>query len=1044
MSLTSRLHRPRPARSARAPRRAGPVELAVGAALVAGGLLASSCTGNPSCVFGPGCAAGAGGSSNAPAAVVPANGQWISEQLPVVTDVFPSGAGVAPSSPIVLVFNESMNEDSLEGAFEIIPIAGNIVMPPLTNVGAFLVGAGRVLVLVPETDLDVGNYVVQAAATVGSSGGGPNQGAPEQPTDLTGQRLDHAIGEQLGQGFTVTSPPAVTPSVVMTWPRDGDSTASETPDVVVVFDRAIDDTTVNDSSFGVTIDGMDPAFDPAPMPLGVPGGGTETRVYTWRSLDDAGEPAPLGHDEQIRITLSPIGFKIADTERELLPATTVDFRTLLFATPKNAALLSSPPDAIGIENLTANGVEDLLVQVEVAGIAVGDILEVFLFGDDASLEEEKAIALRRTTTLDNTAVTTGFAELALTDLAIGEPGASRFADGELAFAFRLRRAATFTPVSLLDVDAFPGVTSPVLDTERPVVARFGISSDPTGTGSLDAFVSDQRDLVLTGVADEPLCSVEVDAGPLGDNGLGMRPPVVGGRASDGAFIAAPVPLGVAPGGVASFTAVAYDVALNASLPLAGTFRQPGAVAPAAPPGLAIEVHAFDARSLESVEGARVILHDDAGDGVSFPFRSAATTDADGRADLTPGTATSIVTVDHPDFDLFSFHGAMGGTRVSVPLRALGADASSRTGGTIDSSDPAVAQLLPGMSIRVDDSRRPSTASPTFPPQACSVLPCFYGSEPVFPERLGAQSLFAGRFQTIESSFSPSELLEVFCLEVPLGPIATGSAPESSSFDVPFLLQDTTVEEMERPDELRRFDISATGIAGLDPTDLADLDADTTGLPGVTVEALIPGVPSSVAVGLGLAFQQGGADEWSVRSARPGAVAPMGAFDATVDTNLLLRAELRDVSGNVAARRPRHLSLPDPGPATLVIPDVAHLLTPAPGSATAAAEYTVSFPDTIPDAFGSSGLYRVDLLDGAERRWELWRPDAAGASDVLVRVPDLTPGAGTGLQDGPIACEISAFAWTGLDTADFLWSDVDREHDLFTRSATETFTQGPMP
>lgn len=116
----------------------------------------------------------------------------------------------------------------------------------------------------------------------------------------------------------------------------------------------------------------------------------------------------------------------------------------------------------------------------------------------------------------------------------------------------------------------------------------------------------------------------------------------------------------------------------------------------------------------------------------------------------------------------------------------------------------------------------------------------------------------------------------------------------------------------------------------------------------------------------------------------------------------------------------------------------------PGAATAnpgGISFDLTFPDVLPDTLAppGTGLYRVELTDSAGRRWAIFAPDPSDAAgpDVVVHVPDL---AGIfPLAPGDLSARISAWSWPGLDLSQFLWSDIEREHDLFVHSIGQTFT-----
>ena len=46
--------------------------------------------------------------------------------------------------------------------------------------------------------------------------------------------------------------------------------------------------------------------------------------------------------------------------------------------------------------------------------------------------------------------------------------------------------------------------------------------------------------------------------------------------------------------------------------------------------------------------------------------------------------------------------------------------------------------------------------------------------------------------------------------------------------------------------------------------------------------------------------------------------------------------------------------------------------------------------------------------------------------------DLVAASATPLADGAISCVLSSFAWASFDPVRFLWTDIEREHDLAMR------------
>jgi hypothetical protein len=995
-------------------------------------VLLSGCSDSVGCVFVQGCQGGGGGiGPGGTSAVFPRDGLWISNVPPEITRFLPDGAGPDSHSatPIVLEFSESMVGESLAQVFQLVPIGGNIIGDPVPFARRRLLGDGRLLVFFPETPLDPGSYVLRVRDDF------------DPPTDITGQTLELTPGDLIGPTFIVGATDPAEPTVLATWPAQGDQGAGDMSEFVVVFDRQMNELTVNGASFNVTENGMDPLEDPGPEVLTFSEFGPEPRVFTWRSEDPLGVPSPLMADADIELGLSPLGAAMLDQMGGLLPPTTFMFGIGDLATPLASSILSQPSDAIGTRNITADGDEDLTIQVDLLDAQEEDVLEVFMFGTQPG--GELLVALRRELVLTGPApIQVGTFTLPDLDFTVGgDPTQPRFADGEVGFAFRLRRNLLSTQLMVMDVDtSTPDDQGPLLDTVPPSILALDFSGTTT-----TATASPVRDVVLVGDANEVIRSVEVAA----DDGMavltnGTLPPVVGSDLT-GRFVSAPVPLGVLAAGTATFTAIAYDAAFNASDAIAGTFTQLGAVGPGAfAPGDPVSVQVFDASTLLPLEDALVLVHTDTGAGVDPMAFSTGLTGADGWS---PALATSalgvgaLVTVDLPGYDLFTFHGITSG-RLSVPLDPTGGG-TAQVLGAVTSTDPAIAAILPGLSQRLDDTRRLRGEPRTYLSAPCTTNPdlaCDYGPEPILAGRLGVQTFFAGDFMADEMSFNAALVLQAFCLSVPLGPVDQGVF-EDTTFELPFLLIDASVVPEEKPDELTQVLYRGDLTLGIDLGNLVG-DPETTGEPLVTVETIVPGVGGTTAVGPGLAFDQGGS-MWNVRSARPGAVSPMGFFglNGTVDTDLFLRCEMRDLDGNVSASRPRLSHLPMLGD-TLFSANVPVLTSPVPLGDTGGPAYDIRFDDTLPDAAGMEGLYRVDLSDAFGRGWTLWRPDAAGGAEVGVHVPDIGLDGGVGLLDGTITVVLSSYGWVSLDTTGFLWTDVEREANLLSHSAATTFQQTP--
>lgn len=993
-------------------------------------LFTSGCTESVTCVFTTGCRGGGSPISGNPA-FLPVDGDWILDGPPVVEGFFPEGARIAGTTPVVLVFSESVQADTLDGAIEIVPVlGGGQPGQPVSGVRELLVSDGRVLLLLPpiQPPLPVSDYLVRLS---------------EQALvlDLTGQELDLDPGASLGN-FTVEAAAPVVPSLVMTFPGDGATNQSETTQLVVVFDRPVLASTVTAASFDVRVAGANPANDPPAAPIA----SNETRVFLYRSVNASGLPVPLGTGVEVELRLSPASDPISEQGGDALAPATITFETLPFEPPLGASLLSDPFDAIGLRNLTNGDAEELEVEVELDGLQPNDSIDLFLFGTDKSTEANpplialQARSLRLTGTAPILSVIFKREDVPLQ--VSDAPDDVNFNDGPVTFAFRARRGTVETPVRVLDLDPDPDtILDPELDTSVPrVLSLLG----STGTSE---FRGEMRGLSLAGLVavSERLRSVEVST-PLGNNPP-LAPVVGAGAGAGGAFLAAPAPIGIVAGGSTTYSFVARDAAHNAAPTLTGAATQLGVVGPAPIVlGQPIEVEVFDSRTLAALDGALVLVHSD--EGVTFPFVQSGTT-LDGKVSVPTAGAPSagaIVTVVLANYDLFTLHGAPS-ARLSIPL-SKSRVARAAAAGVVRTSDAGVAAFLSGLDRRFDDSRRRVELPRGFVSQACTgqgTLACPYGPESIKDQRLGARSFFAGRFlQENSAAFSAVLLLQAFALSVPLAPVLSG-AVQTADLEVSAFLSD-----LSAPSDAAQilpaftFQVDAGSGVGLPLED----DPSTTGVPFATVEVLVPGLPGSIAVAQALSYGPDGGP-WTILGAQPGAITPGGSLgsDGIVDTDPFVRVDLADQVGNSAGIRPRLSSIlasivpGDPDPVFRALNPPTQL-APAQGTQSGGQAFTLLLTHVIGDERGENGkgLYRVELVDPSGRGWTLWRFDPSGAAAVPIRVVDVADAGAAGLADGNLRTFAAAFAWSSLVPTGFLWSDVEREFELFSRAAEFTFTK----
>ncbi|MCB9915811.1 MAG: Ig-like domain-containing protein [Planctomycetes bacterium] len=1019
-----------------------PRRLALPLALVAAAAATLPGCDNPACIYGPaGCQAGGGSASAATASTFPVHGESIDSAAPRVLDMYP-GTSAGPDSPLVIVFSETIAPGSISQAFELRDTSGlGVGAQPLTS--SVLIGDGRVLVIFPPV-LVAGNEYELAWA----DGAGVR--------DLTGSLALRPTDGVVGT-FTVEDEAAAgtAPRVVMTWPEDGATGVSPITEVVTVFDRAVDQTTVLPTSWRVRVGGAAPAFDPLPQALTISVGEfpptqiTDTRVWSWKSVDPASDlPVNLGTEATVTLELSPADGTRIETADDVAVATqTHTFTTARFAPPMLATVLTEPTDALGVENL--EGATGVMVQVDLEAPALaGDVLEIWLFGTQPGVpttdEPNPPGVVRsfvRTFALDEgtAGVVLQREDLDLLDDAV--PPAPLFVDGDVGVAFALRSGGATSTLRVLDVDlATAGIQDLLQDTVPPTFLGLGGVPD----GALE-FRSEARDLVVLGSSDEEPRSVEVVAtlsGGAVDNRVGGQLPPIAAFTEDGDFVAAPVPLGTVDAAElpVPFSVVVYDRALNASAPFLATWTQLGATGPATAlpgSGLDVDVTVYDAVTLEPVAGAVVYAHEvDAGALTVFAPQPVIT-DADGRASIASApVGATLLTVEKSGYRLFSFQD-VATTRLDVPLAPQGVPAGLVNLVTLTPGSQLSASFLQSW---VADSRALLPGETVGGPGVSTYDGLFDQTTTNFtPQGIRAGVLGALTFlttkqpasQTDPNAFSAASFLQAFDMSVPRPAVSAGGQ-DNVGLQLETLLSGVEVAPEDVP----------LGVAGhllLKPGDYGIAFPAPDGDPRVSVEVLVHGLPGAMTVGLGKAYFDSLQNRWDLRAAYSALARAAGPLvdDQLIADERYLRVELVDTGGGRSGVR-RALT----GSNGLLQPPNQPLLA-APGATATGKSYAVTYDDVIGGAIDGQGLVRVLLVDQNGRGWELWQPDPLGVGGTAsVFLPPIELAGGTALADGMVSCVLSGWAWPGFDAADLLFSDVPRLHDEFFTTPSVTWTQVP--
>ncbi len=1033
---------------------------AAASSLLLGVLAASLLAGcdNPACLFGSqgpdGCLSGGGsGGSSLTSATFPAQGEWIVAGAPRVEEFFPKGV-VNAGTPVVVVFSESISPASINGAFELNPIGGGLGGGDLgggdlggNTLEGTLVGDGRVLVLFPGALIADTEYELVWAS--GSS-----------IRDLTGSLALRPSDGVVGS-FKVDADPGVAPELVMTWPLDGATGQSPLTEVVTIFDRVIDPTSVLPSSWRVLVDGLAPTHNPLPVMLsftstglGPPITTPESRVWTWRSVDPATELfASLGVGMAVTVELSPNdGTPIRTEDGEAMDEASVRFTTQLFEPPVGAQIVSEPTDAIGLDNL--NGLMPLMIQVEFTGqVLTGDVLEIWEFGTepgtggvnpdepDGPPLPPSVLSLVRTFNLDEgtAAVVLGEAELQL--LASTTPLTPHFVDGDLGFAFSILRGGESSPVRVLDVDASTaGIQDPLLDTLAPVfVGLPGLLP-----GDID-YRTDLRNLVVVGQGDEPLSSVEViatlSAGTV-DNRIGSQLPPLPTLTATGDFIAAPVYLDAIAASElpVDFSVILYDRALNASAPFFARWTQLGSSGPATAlpgTGLDVSVTVYDAVTLTPISGATVYSHEVVAGALTAFAPTPVTTDAAGVALIASApTGDTIITVEAAAYDLFSFHDVKT-TRLDVPLisavptAAVVIPSVLGTGEDLNSSflttwigDSRV--MLPGDVLHAG-------GAPNYNPLTDqTVVP--FTPDVINGGQLGVLSFLATKQpadQADPNAFSAASFLQAFETSF-LRPKTEAGGLDELVLTVDSLLSAPGVDPEDVPLGVPNHVIQKS-------VDFALYFSNLVDPPSVSVEVLVGGVPGAMTVGMGKSYLNVSNDNYDLRAAYSALARSTGPYveDDLIRDERYLRAEFVDISGaRTGARVPLSTSSGSLQPLPMPI------LTSPVGSVTGTS-YPLVYANVIRGSLDGKGLIRLSVTDSVGRTWQIWQPDQVGGSPTTTAfLPPIAAAGGSPLADGPVTCLISAWAWPGYDPTAFMYSDVAREHNQFLTTAPMAWDQQP--
>jgi hypothetical protein len=934
----------------------------------------------------------------------PATGAVVRSQRPRVVSSFPRGGGVANTSPIAVLFSESMNADTLTPTTgggttpNPTPTLPNLYLrekdtsasnpggppitptPPVPLAGSYdFLAAGRLVVFRPLQNLkDSTAYEVVVGA-----------GA----RDLDGTTVDREV--ITAEFTTVADSATVLPVVVSVFPPDNATDELRETPIYAVFNKAVTAATVTTNSFAVRNHDTGARLTAGvSFPLR---SGTQNDTRVVRLEPASALPGGVTIDVLLTNEIMAGDKQLQTNNRDPFS----DFRTLAFLAAQ-AVSVGNPstgfPNKVNLANI-----DQLQIQVDLPSTAVaGDQVTVRIYGGDPTTTGEgdvKFVEVRESL-LQSGAGT----QLVTLGNKLKSGASNLLEDGALTLCARLERG------SALSGFVVPDSSDALQDTVRPTLVTLG---PPVGTDPASEFLTDLESASLHGRASEALGALSLT---VGANTIALY-----GTASDGRFVSRPFALGrlTAP---APFSLLLTDAAGNTgSSTMSGTITQRGATTGSVAGGTLV-VEAYDVTTLLPVAGATVLVDPGLPTRPASPQRQSGVTDPTGRATFVGLASPShSATVIAAGYHLVSRLDTTAGL-VSLPLRPLGAAATAFLGGTVVYPSALGPNASVGCNIldenegdgRIALAAAGATAIPgtRMRPGRPVVLTAMGG--PGTPNDVPTLRSFTINIASVTAAIAAST--------VQPAPLAAARAGETVQAALALLTAEGTVTNITP-----QYTVTPPSNSGLDLGNLA-------GIPDVVIQTTLNGFAGTLPVGRGFTTGTAAAG-LTVRgtySVVPSlAMTPLGPI-------LWSSLTLKDTAGNLGRQRAFNGGLFGFSQ-VLSFPGIPTVATPG-GSFPGSPDVTISdYLTAAPGAFLS--LVRVTAVDSAGRQWSVWiaDADAAGGAD-LIPFPEIPAGmlaAGT--------WKIRAEAWQtlsvglGITENDFILEDLARLLVTYARSAEVDFT-----
>ena len=948
-------------------------------------------------VWDPGGGAGGGrGPNPATQTQLPPEGARVVSARPQVVEAFPKGSDWQLTTPVVVLFTEAMNIESLQASSEENPqhlfarvkAQGNTTEdpPPIAASYDLLLG-GRLLIMRP-------NQPFQPGQTIEVFAGNAIRDIDRATLSTTGVLAEFTIATSEG-----------TLQVVGSFPRDSERDVERQTTVYTIFSNAIDASSISNNTLFVRKRGEN---DPVPVldriypvmlgPVGDPRiVGTkpaqplepsENYDFVWTSDITAGDQNldPGAQNPPVRFTTSaPLRVKSVKTKPVTVGTTTFE-------------------NKINISNLS-----NIEVDVELpAGSQVGDRILVRVYGTDPAASPTPLLTFfefEGAVTADGERTET----LALGNL-LGDLGNTKVTDGDLTIAARVSRGNVLT--------GFISSDDALLDTVRPTFEDVV----PAAAGGTNVFLTDMNAATLQGKANEQLGHIELT---VLSNTVGMF-----GSGEDGSFQSLGFFLNRQVADV-PFTLNIADRAGNlASGAVNGMIRQRGFVTGSVSGGT-LTVFAYDDATLEPIGDVDVLVEPGFPD-ASATGRVTGKTDTSGVATFTGlSQAKYSITLVKNGYHMFSLLNTAAGT-VSLPLRPQVGATASVSGGIGFTALPNFSAEV-GVNLLEDagDDYRTATARS---------LPNVLGNTDVRPNRPLAVTAFAGIFP---ATTNPAFFLHGHTIRKATATATTNIAPPQpvaagETYELDLTLRQPTTSITTPP---ALFDPAAVMLApvsfnlstaaGLDTTKLVD------NVPSVRFLLSLAGYAGMSMIGTGFASGAGtsysGNGTFSV-----GAISEL----ASLGPILWMSMHALDEDGNIS--RSRALIADPTLPVGLVLAPFPGVATVASPSGTFTDSPEVEFEDRLAagSVATSLGIRQIKCVDPAGREWvALYVDEDAAVSGAKVQLPVLDGTGLTRLANGAWAVSIddSLLLAPGLSASEFNFEDIRRLELGFSRSKAETYT-----